>query len=69
MRTSKLVRVKILTLLILTSLSSCGQKITPDNIIDMLNEKYKFTRDVKKYTLTYKYTGLNPYQSHDYKHP
>ncbi|PKV49698.1 metallo-beta-lactamase superfamily protein [Aquimarina sp. MAR_2010_214] len=69
MRTSKLIRVNILALLILTSLSSCGQKITSDNIIDMLNEKYKFTTGLKKYTVTYKFTGLNPYQSHDYKHP
>jgi hypothetical protein len=69
MKTNKRVRVKILALLILTSFSSWGQKITKDNIIDQLNKKYTFAKNVKKYTVTYKYTGLNPFQSHDYKHP
>ncbi len=69
MRTKKLASIQFLALLILTSLASCGQKITKDNIMDALHKKYEFTADVKKYKVTYKYTGLNPYQSHDYKHP
>ena len=69
MKTNKQARVKIFALLIVTSLSSWGQKITTKNIIDKLNEKYKFTAGVKKYAITYKFTFLNPFQSYDYKHP
>jgi hypothetical protein len=69
MKTNKRVGTKILALIILISFSSWGQKITTENIIDKLNKKYTFTESARKYTVTYKYTGLNPYQSHDYKHP
>lgn len=69
MRVNNRVRVNILTLLILTSLSLSGQKITSKNIINKLKKKYKFTTNLKKFAVTYKYTGFNPYQSHDYKHP
>lgn len=69
MKTNKLLFVKIIALLILTSLSSCGQKITTDNIIEKLNKKYKFTANAKKYAVTYKEVRYRPYQSYDYKNP
>lgn len=69
MEINKRISLTILTLIILTSLSSCGQKITSKNILAKLNEKYKFTANEKKYIVSYKYTGLSPYQSYDYKHP
>ncbi|WP_028889007.1 MBL fold metallo-hydrolase [Tenacibaculum ovolyticum] len=69
MKVNSQIHVNILTLLILSSLSLSGQKITSKNIINKLNNKYKFTANLKKFTVTYKYTGLNPYQSHHYKHP
>ncbi|SEB38196.1 Metallo-beta-lactamase superfamily protein [Tenacibaculum sp. MAR_2009_124] len=65
----KLTRINILIMMSIIHCSSYAQKITKVNIIDKLNEKYKFTNDIKKYMVTYKFTAINPYQSHNYKHP
>ncbi|CAM1362853.1 MBL fold metallo-hydrolase [Tenacibaculum xiamenense] len=69
MKLTKFIRINTLIMVYLMFFSSYAQKITKDNIVNKLQEKYRFTNDIKKYTVTYKFTSLNPYQSHNYKHP
>ena len=69
MKLTKLIRINTLIMVCLIFSSSYAQKITKDNIINKLQEKYEFIDGIKKYTVTYKFTSLNPYQSHNYKHP
>jgi len=37
--------------------------------MEALQEKYAYATEIQNYSVTYQYTGFNPYQSHDYKHP
>lgn len=69
MKIAKLTRVKTLIMMCMIFNLSYAQKITKKNIVDKLKEKYEFMNSIEKYRVTYKFTSLNPYQSHNYKHP
>ena len=53
----------------LSLITACKNHVTSANIFELLDKQYAFSSSLNTYAVTYQYTGLNPYQSHDYKHP
>lgn len=69
MNLAKLKTTITLIMVFLISSLSYSQKDVKSVFFNKLKNKYMFANDIKKYTVTYKFKSVNPWQSYDYKKP